>query len=227
MRRFMNEQRLWVPEGSPEEGRVRPHVLWLPHDQPDVLAYLARVRQILTPYADIITPVAEHDAHMTIEKLEPHDDDGQRVDTARLLRAAPIIQQRLAGRAPFGIGIGPPRSSASAAVMDVWPETALHEFYLSVRAGCSDAGLTMAPAAAWFWGHVSGGYGLVDTNTPEMAGRSDRLASELGRGLRPGSRVSATVSSLWLVLERQDPESNTYTFRRVCEIGLGRTERAA
>ncbi|MFE9597140.1 hypothetical protein [Streptomyces hokutonensis] len=223
----MSEQRQWAPDGGPEEGRVRPHVLWLPHDQPDVLAYLARIREILTSYVDIVTPVAERDAHMTIEKLAPHDGDGQRVDTARLLRAAPIIQQRLAGLAPFGIEIGPPRSSASAAVMDVWPETELHQLYLCLRAGCSDAGLTTADSAEWFWGHISGGYGLVDTNTPELAERSDRLASELGRGLRPGSRVSATISSLWLVLERQDPASNTYTFRRVREIGLGRTERAA
>ncbi|WP_019062457.1 hypothetical protein [Streptomyces prunicolor] len=223
----MSEQRLWAPEGASEEGQVRPHVLWLPHDQPDVLAYLARVREILTPYADIITPVAECDAHMTAEKLAPHDRDGGRVDEERLLRAAPFIQECLAGLVPFGIEIGPPRASASAAVMDVWPETVLHEFYLCLRAGCSDAGLTMAPVAEWFWGHISGGYGLLDTNTPTLAERSDRLASELGRGLRPGSRVSASISSVWLVLEHQDVVNNQYTFRRVREIHLGRTERVA
>lgn len=68
---------------------------------------------------------------------------------------------------------------------------------------------------------------LLDTDTPGLAARSDRLASELGRGLRPGARVSATVSSLWLVLERQDSVANTYTFHRVHEIHLGRTGQGA
>lgn len=42
--------------GGPDADRIRPHVLWLPHDQPQVLDYFARVREILTPYEDIITP---------------------------------------------------------------------------------------------------------------------------------------------------------------------------
>ncbi|GAB2947150.1 hypothetical protein GCM10023080_002180 [Streptomyces pseudoechinosporeus] len=68
---------------------------------------------------------------------------------------------------------------------------------------------------------MSGGYGLQDTDTPELAARSDRLASELGRGLRPGSRVEATISSVWLGWEKQDPDRNRYTFERLHEIPVG------
>lgn len=56
MRRFLSDQRLWAPQEGPDADRIRPHVLWLPHDQPQVLDYFARVREILTPYEDIITP---------------------------------------------------------------------------------------------------------------------------------------------------------------------------
>ena len=71
---------------------------------------------------------------------------------------------------------------------------------------------------------MTGGYDLRDTDEPDLAVRSDRLASELGRALRPDARVAATVSSRWLVLERQDPVANAYVFERVQEIRLGRTE---
>lgn len=224
MRRFLSDQRLWAPQEGPAADRIRPHVLWLPHDQPQVLDYFARVREILAPYEDIITPVAEPDLHMTVQKIEHNDSDGQRIDEERLLRAAPVLQEELAALAPIGMEIGPPRASASAALTDVWPEAELHHLYMGVRSGLGAAGLTLPPPADWFWGHMSGGYGLLDTDTPGLAARSDRLASALGRGLRPGARVSATVSSLWLVLERQDPVANTYTFDRVQEIHLGRTE---
>ncbi|MGW1006479.1 hypothetical protein [Streptomyces sp. NPDC002520] len=59
MRRFISGTQLWAAEGGPEEDRVRPHVLWLPHDQPEVLPYFARMRKILSRYPDVITPVAE------------------------------------------------------------------------------------------------------------------------------------------------------------------------
>lgn len=52
----------------------------------------------------------------------------------------------------------------------------------------------------------------------------DRVASKPGRPLRPVARAAATISSLWLVLEGQDPVANTYVFDRVQEIRLGRTE---
>ncbi|MFI6803810.1 hypothetical protein ACIBO6_02130 [Streptomyces luteogriseus] len=227
MRRFLSEKRLWVPEGGPEEDRVRPHVLWLPHDQPQVLAYFARMREILTRYPDVITPVAQSDLHMTAQKVEYLDSNGGRVDEQRLHEAAPHLQHALGDLAPTNIEIGPPRTSASAAVADVWPENGLQEFYLRVRLGLLAAGLTLPPAEPHFWGHMTGGYGLRDTDTPELAARSDRLASELGRGLRPGSRVTATISSVWLVMERQDPQSNTYTFRRIREVPLNCTERGA
>ncbi len=221
MRRFLNPERLWTTADGPDEDRIKPHVLWLPHDQPQVLAYFARLREVLAPYQDVITPVAEPDLHMTIQKIESRDGDGRRIDAERLLDAAPAVQAALATVAPIRIEIGPPRASASAALTDVWPEDALHQLYLGVRAGLGAAGLALPRPADWFWGHMTGGYGLTDTDTPELAQRSDRMASELGRGLRPGSRVRARISSVWLVLETQDPVSNRYTFRRVHEIHLG------
>lgn len=225
MRRFLSDQRLWTTADGPDKGRVKPHVLWLPHDQPEVLSFFTRFREALAPYQDFITPVAEPDLHMTIQKIESHDDGGRRIDAERLLRAAPAIQEALAALAPVSIEIGPPRASGSAALADVWPEDELHQLYLGVRDGLGAAGLTLPESANWFWGHVTGGYGLNDTDTPDLVVRSDRLASGLGRALRPGARVAATVSSLWLVLERQDPAANRYTFDRVQEIHLGRTRQ--
>lgn len=228
MRRFLREQRLWAPADAPEEERILPHVLWLPHDQPQVLEYFARVREILDRYPELITTVAEEDLHATVQKIERFDKQGRRVDVRRLHEAAPVLQHELASLPPIDIEIGPPRASASASVADVFPEAALHEFYLRVREGLLVAGLRLPSPAKYYWGHLTGGYGLTDTDTPELAQRSDRLASELGRGLRPGSRVRARISSVWLVLEKQDPVSNRYTFRRVHEIHLGHTgERQA
>ncbi|KUO04851.1 hypothetical protein AQJ67_09990 [Streptomyces caeruleatus] len=220
----MNDKRLWVPEDGPGEDRVRPHVLWLPQDQPQVMAYFARIREILGRYPDIITPVADKDIHGTLQKINYEDSEGKRVGEQRLHRAGPALQDALAGQAPIDIEIGPPRASASAAVVDLWPETVLHELHLRIRDGLMAASLTLPAPAEFFWGHATGGYGLKDTDTPELAERSDLLASELGRGLRPGSRIPATISSVWLVLERQDPVANRYTFTRVHEIHLGRND---
>lgn len=224
MRRFLSQERLWAPADAPEEDRILPHVLWLPHDQSQVLEYFARVREILSHYPQLITPVADEDVHATVQKIERFDNWGRRVDAQRLHDAAPALQHELSGLPPIDIEIGPPRASASAAVADVFPEAELHEFYLHVRAGLLAAGLVLPPPANNYWGHMTGGYGLTNTDTPEQAERSDRLASELGRGLRPGSRISATISSVWLVLERQDPVANAYTFTRVHEIRLGHHE---
>ncbi|WP_280886898.1 hypothetical protein [Streptomyces sp. LBL] len=223
----MSERRLWAPEDGPEEDRVRPHVLWLPHGQPQVLEYFARMREILARYPDVIAPVAAGGEHMTVQKIETLDGDGRRVDKQRLHTAAPVLQRELSSMAPIDVEIGPPRASGSAAVADMWPEAGLHECYLRVRAGLLAAGLTLPSAEPFFWGHMSGGYGLTNTDTRVLAGQADRLASELGRGLRPGSRVTATVASLWLVMERQDPVRSRYSFDRVHEIRLGRKESAS
>ncbi|MBD0688427.1 hypothetical protein BG452_01210 [Streptomyces sp. CBMA123] len=58
-----------------------------------------------------------------------------------------------------------------------------------------------------------------------MAARSDRLASDLGRRIRPAIRTSATVSSVWLAWERQVPDQNAYTFERVHQLYLGRSHQ--
>ncbi|MFH9351281.1 hypothetical protein [Kitasatospora sp. NPDC017646] len=65
---------------------------------------------------------------------------------------------------------------------------------------------------------------VQDTDTPELAARSDRLASDLGRQIRPGIRTNATVSSAWLVWERQHPAPvPRYTFERVHQLHLGQS----
>ncbi|WP_371792927.1 hypothetical protein OG285_31825 [Streptomyces sp. NBC_01471] len=55
---------------------------------------------------------------------------------------------------------------------------------------------------------------MQDTDTPELAARSDRFASAIGRSIRPGLRTTARVDTVWLVWERQRPDLNTYTFSR-------------
>ncbi|MGW3228731.1 hypothetical protein [Kitasatospora sp. NPDC001095] len=65
---------------------------------------------------------------------------------------------------------------------------------------------------------------IQDTDTPELAARSDRLASDIGRRIRPGIRTNATVSSVWLVWERQHPTPvPRYTFERVHQLHLGQS----
>jgi hypothetical protein len=225
MRKWMSPERLWGREGGPEEDWVRPHVLWLPQNQPQVLAYFARVREIVTRYPDVIAPVADEDLHMTIQAIN-HTAAGVRVDDAQLAVAAAAVQRELADLEPFDIEIGPARSSGSAGIVEIWPETGPAELYRRVRAGLLAAGLSLPPAQEHFWCHMSCGYGVQDTDTPELAARSDELASQLGRGIRPGIRTQATVSSVWLVWERQVPERNTYTFTRVHELHLGESAPA-
>lgn len=173
------------------------------------------------------------DEHMTVQKIKKFDRDGRRVSAQRLRAAARVLRGALADLAPIDIAIGPPYTSASAAVLDVSPDDhvrdadALNDLYLRSRDGLIAAGLCLPPAEVSFWGHMSGGYGLIDTDTPASAQRSDRLASHLSRGLRPGHHIAATLASVWLVMERQDPVANRYSFTRVCEIPLGRAEGAA
>ncbi len=64
---------------------------------------------------------------------------------------------------------------------------------------------------------------VQNTDTPELAARSDLLASALGRSIRPGIRTSGEIFSVWLVWERQHPEPlPRYTFDRIHEIHLAR-----
>jgi len=63
---------------------------------------------------------------------------------------------------------------------------------------------------------------VQDGTTAALAESSDRFASEIGKSIRPAVRTRATVSSVWLVWERQDVQRNTYTFTRVHELRLGR-----
>ncbi|MFF4520469.1 hypothetical protein [Streptomyces bluensis] len=71
MKRFMHPGRLWRAEGGPAEDSVRPHVLWLP--PPEVVGYFRQVREVLAPYQDIVTPVADSDLHWTIQAALAHD----------------------------------------------------------------------------------------------------------------------------------------------------------
>ncbi|MEY9948416.1 2'-5' RNA ligase family protein [Kitasatospora sp. GAS1066B] len=222
MRQFMTPGRHWGREGGPDGDWVRPHVLWLPQDQPQVLAYFARLREITTPYPDVISTIHEDDLHMTIQKIDPHGADGRRVDSAMLKAAAVAVQRELTDLEPFTIEIGPARASGSAGIVEIWPEQQPAELYRRVRAGLTAGGLQLPPAEADFWCHMSCGYGVQDTDTPELAARSDRLASDLGRRIRPGIRTSATVASVWLVWERQHAAPVRYTFDRIHELHLGR-----
>ncbi|MCC9309154.1 hypothetical protein LN042_19045 [Kitasatospora sp. RB6PN24] len=217
----MNPSRLWGSFGGPDEDWVRPHVLWLPQDQPDVLGYFARFREITARYPDVISTVDPGDLHMTVQKIHPQTADGQRVDDGMLKEAAVAVQRELADLRPFSVEIGPARASGSAGIVEIWPEQQPAELYRRVRAGLTAAGLQLPPAEEHYWCHMTCGYGVQDTDTPELAARSDRLASELGRAIRPGIRASATVSSVWLAWERQHPDPVRYTVDRVHELFLG------
>jgi hypothetical protein len=46
------------------------------------------------------------------------------------------------------------------------------------------------------------------------AARSDRFASEIGRGIQPSLPTSAAVTKVWLVWKRQNPDLSAYTFTR-------------
>ncbi|MFE7804800.1 hypothetical protein ACFU51_09095 [Streptomyces sp. NPDC057430] len=224
MRQFMHPGRLWGTTDGPSEDRVRPHVLWLPHDQPHVLAYLRQIAKVVAPYDDIVEPVAEADWHWTIQAIRSHDTAGRRVDQGQLDEAAGQIQRRLRELEPFEVVIGPVAASRSAVITrilpvdtdrDVDPATRLNK---CVRAGVEAAGLSMPPAAEPHWGHHSAAYGRVDTDTPELAARSDDLASALAHQTR--HHVGAVISSLWLVWEEQHPERSAYTFERVHQLHL-------
>jgi hypothetical protein len=221
MRKWLGPERLWGHEDGPDEDWVKPHVLWLPQQDPQVLAYFARVREIVARYPEVITAIADEDLHMTIQSVDQLNSVGVRVDDEQLAVAAAAVQQELAGMAPFDIEIGPARASGSAGIVEIWPETGPAELYRRVRTGLLATGLSLPAAQEHFWCHMSCGYGLQDTDTPELAARSDAFASEVGRGIRPGIRTSATVSSVWLVWQRQWPRRNTYTFQPVHELHLG------
>ncbi|MEU4113352.1 2'-5' RNA ligase family protein [Kitasatospora sp. NPDC028055] len=222
MRLFMTDSRCWGQPGGPDEDWVRPHVLWLPQDQPQVLAYFQRLREITSQYPDVIAPVADDDLHMTVQSIRPTTADGTRVDGGLLAKAADAVQHELADLEPFSVEIGPARSGGSAALVEIWPEGGPDALYRRVRAGLTTAGLELPPAEDSFWCHITAGYGVQDTDTPELARRSDRLASDLGRAIRPGIRTGATVASVWLVWERQHPEEARYSFERVHQLHLGR-----
>ncbi|MEY9840493.1 2'-5' RNA ligase family protein [Streptacidiphilus sp. EB103A] len=222
MRKFMGSKRLWGSEGGPDEDWVKPHVLWLPQDDPQVLAYFGRLREIVARYPDVIAPIADEDLHMTIQSVRQRGTSGRRVDEEQLAAAAVQIQAQLDDVDPFEIQIGPARASGSAGIVEIWPEAGLADLNRRVRAGLLAAGMDLPPAEEHFWCHMSCGYGSHDSDTPELAARSDQFASEIGKGIRPGIRTSATVSSVWLVWERQEPDRNTYSFERRHHLHLRR-----
>lgn len=214
MRKFMSPKRLWGTEDGPDEDWVKPHVLFLPQDQPQVMAYFRQLREVIARFPDVVTPIADEDLHMTIQSVRQFNTDGVRVDDVQLAAAARAVQAELDQMAPFDIEIGPARASGSAAIVEIWPENGPAELNRRVRAGLEAAGLVLPPIEEFFWPHMSGGYGARDSDTPELAARSDQFASAIGKSTRPGIRTSATVRKVWLVWERQRPELNTYTFSR-------------
>ncbi|MEY9958838.1 2'-5' RNA ligase family protein [Streptacidiphilus sp. MAP5-52] len=214
MRKFMSAKRLWGSPGGPDEDWVKPHVLWLPQQDPQVLDYFGRLREVVARFPDVLTPIADEDLHMTIQSVRPHNTSGTRVDEEQLAAAAGYIQDQLDDIEPFDIQIGPARASGSAGIVEIWPEAGLAQLNQRVRTGLLAAGMDLPPAEEHFWCHMSCGYGNQDSNTPELASRSDQFASEIGKSIRPGIRASATVSVLWLVWERQEPDRNTYSFER-------------
>ncbi|MFJ7279761.1 2'-5' RNA ligase family protein [Kitasatospora sp. NPDC098663] len=221
MRKFMTSRRRWGREGGPDEDWVRPHVLWLPQDQPRVITYFERLREITSRYPDIVAPVAADDLHMTIQSIRAHTADGTRVDAALIADAADAVRHELADLDPFTVEIGPARAGGSAALAEIWPEHGPDALYRRVRTALTAAGLELPPAEDHFWCHMSAGYGVQDTDTPHLAALSDRLASDLGRAIRPGIRTTATIASVWLVWERQHPDTARYTFERLHEVPLG------
>ncbi|GAA2255711.1 hypothetical protein GCM10010430_44420 [Kitasatospora cystarginea] len=223
MRKFMGPKRLWGSEGGPAEDWIKPHVLWLPQDDPHVIEYFGRLREVVARFPDVITPIADENLHMTIQSIRPLTTLGVRVDSEQLAVAAAAVQAELDGMAPFDIQIGPARASGSAGIVEIWPEDGPAELNHRVRNGLLAAGLDLPPAEEHFWSHMSCGYGNQDSDTPELATRSDQFASEIGKSIRPAIRTRATVSSVWLVWERQRPELNTYTFERVHQLRLGQS----
>ncbi|MGW4378960.1 hypothetical protein [Kitasatospora sp. NPDC004531] len=84
------------------------------------------------------------------------------------------------------------------------------------------ASLQLPVAAEHFWSDMSWGYGVQDTASPHLAARSDQLASDLGKAIRPGIRTRATVSNVRLAWERRHPEDARCTFDPVRQLHLGR-----
>lgn len=220
MRRFMSPNRLWGSEAGPEKDWIKPHVLWLPQDDPQVLDYFGRLREIVARFPDVITPIADEDLHMTIQSVRQLNTSGVRVDDEQLAAAAAAVQRQLDDVDPFEIQIGPARASGSAGIVEIWPEDGPANLNRRVREGLLTAGMVLPTAEEHFWCHMSCGYGVQDSDTAELAKRSDRFASEIGKGIRPAIRARATVSSVWLVWEQQIPARNTYTFEPVHELRL-------
>ncbi|MFJ9034058.1 2'-5' RNA ligase family protein [Streptomyces sp. NPDC102274] len=159
MRRFMGPNRLWGSEDGPEEDWVKPHVLWLPQDEPRVLDYFGRLREIVARFPDVITPIADEDLHMTIQSVRQLNTSGVRVDDEQLAAAAAAVQRQLDDVDPFQIQIGPARASGSAGIVEIWPEDGLADLNRRVREGLLAAGMVLPPAEEHFWCHMSCGYG--------------------------------------------------------------------
>lgn len=221
MRKFMKPERLWGREGGPDEDWVRPHVLWMPEIQTQVNAYFDRIHEVVARYPDVITPVQSGDAQMTIQSVGALNTSGVRVDGDQLKAAAAAVHTQLRSMDPFDIEIGPARLSESAAVVEIWPETGLAELNHRVRNGLLAAGMELPPEETHFWPHMLCGYGAQDTDTPELAARSDQLASELGKSIRPGIRTSAIVDCVWLGWMWQRPgHDRTYMFEPAHDVYL-------
>jgi hypothetical protein len=183
------------------------------------MAYLRAQREVLDRYPEVVAPVADEDLHVTVQSARQHLADGRRADAQAMRHAADELRSQLVGFDPFPVTLGQARASGSAVVIDLWPEGQATALNQRVRTALEAAGMLLPPATTPLWLHLTAGYGRADTDTPELAARSDRLASEIGRTVR--ARPAALVDRVALVWERQHPEAARYTFDTVAEVKLG------
>lgn len=101
MRTFMKPSRLWATPDAPDQDWIKPHVLWLPQHDDQVLAYFGRLREIIRQYPDVVTPIEDEDLHLTVQSVRQKTADGVRVTDGHLKNAAVAIQHELEGMPPL------------------------------------------------------------------------------------------------------------------------------
>ncbi|GHI41149.1 hypothetical protein Sviol_55570 [Streptomyces violascens] len=145
--------------------RLRPHVLWLPQDQPHVVAYRHEVAEVVTSDADIVaTPTREMSAGSTsclpavlsprrwiIQAARSRTADGRLADGDRMEAAGKHLQGQLDTVAPIEIYLGPAAASRLAVIPgscpSARPRCQIRTRRLSSTSGCGP----LSPGPAWTW----------------------------------------------------------------------------